>query len=76
MMGDYAEASRYFLNVLNESVRLREESFAASSIHNYVKSAILGNVGCADYSRYLESIGGWSLYDSLGFTRRLMIVLF
>ncbi len=65
MMGNYAEASRYFLSVLNESVRLGEESFAASSIHNYVKSTILSNMGCTDYSRYLESISGWSLYNSL-----------
>ncbi|BDR91790.1 tetratricopeptide repeat protein [Vulcanisaeta souniana] len=65
MTGNYAEASRYFLSVLNESVRLGEESFAASSNHNYVKSTILSNVGCTDYSRYLESMSGWSLYDSL-----------
>ncbi len=65
MMGNYAEASRYFLSVLNESVRLGEESFTASSIHNYVKSTILSNMGCTDYSRHLELIGGWSLYDSL-----------
>ncbi|WP_054856644.1 hypothetical protein [Vulcanisaeta sp. JCM 16159] len=65
MVGNYAEASRHFLNVLNESIRLGEESFTASSIHNYVKSVILGNADCADYPRYLESISGWSLYDSL-----------